>query len=263
MPAIQTILHPSDFSDSSRYAFQMACLLAKENKARLILLHVIPPSVDPLSTEPPPNPLQPAESQESLKGRLDWPQPPDSDVRVEHRVAEGDAPAEILRLAQALPCDLIVMGTHGRTGLSRLLAGSVAEEVLRNAVCPVLAVRTPLRAAPATEADFLAKPGDIVDVRPLGTTLAAAKTKTLAKTDNLEVIRLIVPAGKDIPEHKAKGALVVHCLEGQVAFTAMGQTQSLQAGELLHLPPGESHSVRGLRDASLLLTIFLPKRSPV
>jgi len=263
MPFIQTILHPTDFSDNSSYAFQTACLLTKENNSLLVLLHVIPPSVDPLSTVPPADPLQSAESQESLKGRFAWPQPQDPAIRVEHRVAEGDAPEEILRLAQSLPCDLIVMGTHGRTGLSRLLAGSVAEEVLRNALCPVLAVKTPLRAAPLAEAEPPAKPGNIVNVRPLGAALAAAKTKTLARTDDLEIIRLMVPAGKEIPEHQAEGTVVVHCLEGQVAFTAFGQTRNLQAGELLYLPPGEAHSIKGLRNASLLLTILLPKRLPV
>lgn len=260
MPVIQTILHPTDFSDNSRYAFQTACSLAKENKSLLVLLHVIPPSVSPLLTELPPNPLLPAESQESLKGRFSWPQPPDAAIRVEHRVAEGDAAPEILRLAQALPCDLIVMGTHGRTGLSRLLAGSVAEEVLRNAPCPVMAVKTPLRAAPPVEAEQPAKPGEIMNVRPLGPALSAAKTKTLAITDDLEIIRLVVPAGKEIPEHKAKGTVVVHCLEGQVAFTAFGRTQNLQAGELLYLPEGVGHSLRVVRDASCLLTIVLPRR---
>jgi quercetin dioxygenase-like cupin family protein len=226
----------------------------------LILLHVVPPSASPILTEPPANPLRPAESQESLKGRFAWPQPTDPAVRVEHRVAEGDAPAEILSLAQALPCDLIVMGTHGRTGLSRLLAGSVAEEVLRKAACPVLAVKTPPQGAPRASAEAPAKPGDIVDVRPLGAALAAAESKALASADELEVIRLIVPAGKDIPEHKGKGTAVVHCLEGRVVFTAFGKKQNLQAGELLYLPVGEPHSVRGVEDASLLLTIFLPKR---
>jgi nucleotide-binding universal stress UspA family protein/quercetin dioxygenase-like cupin family protein len=258
MPSIQTILHPTDFSNNSRYAFETACSLAKENNALLVLLHVIPPSTDPLSTVPPANPLLPAESQKSLKGRFTWPQAADSQVRIEHRVAEGDAPDEILRLAQALSCDLIVMGTHGRTGLSWLLAGSVAEEVLRNAGCPVMAVKTPLRSTPQTAAEPTTKPGDIVDVRPLATALSTAKTKTLAKTSDLEIIRLVVPAGKEIAEHKAKGALVVQCLEGQVAFSALGRTQQLHAGELLHLPRGESHSLRGVHNASLLLTIFLP-----
>jgi len=260
MPSIQTILHPTNFSDNAWPAFQMACSLAKENKARLILLHVVLPSVDPFMTGPLPDPLQPAESQEFLKGRFTWPQPTDPAVRVEHRVAEGDAAKEILCLAQAFPCDLIVMGTHGRTGLSRFLAGSVAEEVLRKAVCPVLAAKTPLRATPPEETESPAKPGDVVNVRPFGAALAAARTKTLVKTVDLEIIRLIVPAGEDIPEHKARGALVVHCLEGQVAFTAFVLTQNLQAGELLYLPPGERHSLKGLRDTSLLLTMFLPKR---
>jgi nucleotide-binding universal stress UspA family protein len=144
MPSIQTILHPTDFSDNSQYAFQMACSLAKDHKASLILFHVIPPLVAPILPDPAPNPLQPAEAQECLRWwQFAWPQPPDANIRVEHRVAEGNAPKEILRLAQALRCHLIVMGTHGRTGLDRLLTGSVAEEVLRKAPCPVLVVRVP------------------------------------------------------------------------------------------------------------------------
>jgi nucleotide-binding universal stress UspA family protein len=234
MSFIQTILHPTDFSNNSEYAFQMACLLARENKARLVLLHVMLPSPSPLLTEPPPNPLLPLESQTAWKGRFPWPQLADPGVRVEHRVAEGDPHMEILRLAHALPCDLMVMGTHGRTGLSRLLTGSVAEEVLRNAPCPVLAVKTPLHPRTTAEDVPLAKPGDILDVRPIGTALDPAKTRILAKTDDLEIIRLMVPAGKEIPEHKAKGTLVVHCLEGQIALTALGRTQNLQAGELLY-----------------------------
>jgi nucleotide-binding universal stress UspA family protein/quercetin dioxygenase-like cupin family protein len=260
MLSIQTILHPTDFSDNSWGAFQMACTLARENKARLILLHVIPPSASPILTEPPANPFQPAESQECLKGRFAWPQPQDPAIRVEHRVAEGDAPEEILRLAQALPCDLIVMGTHGRTGLSRLLTGSVAEEVLRKAACPVLAVKTPFQVEPPAMGTAPVKPGDVVDFRPLGTGLSAAKTNALARTDELEIIRLIVPAGKDIPEHKAGGAVVVHCLEGRVTLTALGKKQNLQMGELLYLPSGEPYSIKGVEDASLLLTIFQPKR---
>jgi quercetin dioxygenase-like cupin family protein len=73
------------------------------------------------------------------------------------------------------------------------------------------------------------------------------------------VIRLVVPAGKEIEEHQAKGELVVQCLEGRVAFTAFGKTQHLDAGTLLYLPTGEPHSVKGIEDASLLLTVLLPK----
>jgi quercetin dioxygenase-like cupin family protein len=92
----------------------------------------------------------------------------------------------------------------------------------------------------------------------LGGALANARTKTLAKTEKLEIIRLIVPAGKELPEHKTRGALIVHCLEGRVALTALGKTQNLQSGQLLYLPVGEPHSVKGLQDASLLLTLLLP-----
>jgi quercetin dioxygenase-like cupin family protein len=104
-----------------------------------------------------------------------------------------------------------------------------------------------------------AKPGEIMDVRPLGSALASAQTKTLARTEQVEVIRLVVPAGKVIEEHKAKGEIVVQCLEGRVAFTAFGKTQNLEAGKLLYLPTGEPHTVKGIEDASLLLTILLSK----
>ena len=105
-----------------------------------------------------------------------------------------------------------------------------------------------------------AQPGEIVNVRPLGTALVSSQTKTLVRAEKVEIIRLIVPAGKEIPEHKAKGEIIVHCLEGQVAFTAFGRTQTLQAGELLYLPAGEPHTVKVVEDASLLLTILLPKQ---
>lgn len=105
-----------------------------------------------------------------------------------------------------------------------------------------------------------AQPGEVVNVRPLGAALASSQTKTLVRAGEVEIIRLVVPAGKEISEHKAKGEIVVHCLEGQVAFTVFGKTQTLQAGELLYLPTGEPHKVEGVEDASLLLTILLPKK---
>lgn len=104
-----------------------------------------------------------------------------------------------------------------------------------------------------------AKPGEMIDVRPLGPALASAQTRTLVKASQVEVIRLIVPAGKEIGEHRAKGEITVHCLEGRVAFTASGTTHHLDAGHMLYLPTGEPHAVKGLVDASLLLTILLPK----
>ena len=105
-----------------------------------------------------------------------------------------------------------------------------------------------------------AKPGEFVDVRPLGSTLATSSTTTLVRAEHVEIIRLVVPAGKEIAEHKAKGEIVVQCLEGRVVFTAFGKAQNLEAGKLLYLPTGEPHSVKGIENASLLVTVLLPRQ---
>jgi quercetin dioxygenase-like cupin family protein len=102
-----------------------------------------------------------------------------------------------------------------------------------------------------------AKPGEVVDVRPLGAALADSKTHTLFKTKNLEVVRLVMPAGKEISEHEAPGEITVQCLEGKIAFTALGGTEELEAGQMLYLAAEEPHSVKCIEDASFLLTILL------
>lgn len=103
-----------------------------------------------------------------------------------------------------------------------------------------------------------AKPGETIHLA-LGPALANAKTSTLFKTADLEVIRLVVPAGKSIPTHKAPGEITVHCLEGRVKFTAAGQTQDLAAGQLLYLAAGQPHAVQAIEHSSLLVTMLLPK----
>jgi quercetin dioxygenase-like cupin family protein len=102
-----------------------------------------------------------------------------------------------------------------------------------------------------------ATPGQVIDVRPLGPALSNTVTTTLIKTARLEVLRLVVPAGKDIPSHKVAGEITVQCLEGRVAFTALGQTRELHAGQMCYLSGGEEHLVKGLDDASVLVTILL------
>jgi nucleotide-binding universal stress UspA family protein len=87
MISIRAILHPTDFSENSKYAFQRACSLAHDHHARLILLHVMIPAMTPLLPVPPPNPMQPAEAQESLHGRFAWPEPLDRSIEVQHRVS--------------------------------------------------------------------------------------------------------------------------------------------------------------------------------
>jgi nucleotide-binding universal stress UspA family protein len=154
MNAIHNILHPTDFSPPAEYAFRLACSLAQDHGAHLLVLHVAPP--------PPPrfvgyhatgvSPQQADERYfEDLRSSLRRLESPSPNVEVEHRLEEGDTATEILRVADESKCDLIVMGTHGRMGLSRLLLGSVAEQVLRRARCPVLATKLPTSDAVPTE----------------------------------------------------------------------------------------------------------------
>lgn len=139
MLRIRTILHPTDFSEPSQAAFDLACALARDYGARLLILHVNPPppvyAPDGIAM-----PL-PQEEPLALQARLAAVRPSDPQIPHEHRLVEGDPAEKILETARNEGVDLIVMGTHGTTGLARLLVGSVAESVLRQAPCPVLTVR--------------------------------------------------------------------------------------------------------------------------
>ena len=105
-----------------------------------------------------------------------------------------------------------------------------------------------------------AKSNQIIDIRPLGEQLADSTTTTLIKTDDLEVLRLVLPAGKEIPPHKTPGEITVQCLEGVVNFGSEGQTQVLEAGQLLYLRGEELHSLTAIENASVLVTILLKKK---
>jgi nucleotide-binding universal stress UspA family protein len=153
MLPLQTILHPTDFSEHSDYAFRLACSLARDYGARLLVLHVMEwPSLSYAGVmTAPPAPPPSAEQRQAVQEHLRRIRPPDASIRVEHHFEEGEPAATILQVAQKNECDLIVMGSHGRTGLNRLLMGSVAEQIVRRAPCPVLTVKTPLRPGPSSE----------------------------------------------------------------------------------------------------------------
>jgi universal stress protein A len=141
MLRIATILHPTDLSPRSETAFLFACSLARDHGGRVIVLHVAErPLVAPGSAmiHPPPGGVL-----EAIEEQVRGVKPPDPTVPVEYRLEEGDPVEEILRVARECHSDLIAMGTHGRTGLAHLLLGSVAEQVVRRATCPVLVVKTP------------------------------------------------------------------------------------------------------------------------
>jgi nucleotide-binding universal stress UspA family protein len=141
MLSIRSILHPTDFSEHSMIALRLACSLARDHGARLVLLRVVPLPLTVFGA--PRGPGEPAWGHSSLLHRLEELGADEPGVPREARVVEGDPATEIVRLAEELPCDLIVMGTHGRHGLDRLLMGSVAEYVMRRAPCPVLTVKAP------------------------------------------------------------------------------------------------------------------------
>jgi nucleotide-binding universal stress UspA family protein len=139
--SVGTILHATDFSERSEEAFRVACSLAKDYAARVIVVHVPEPMAASIGMAP--SPPLPEGYRGGLEERLCRFQAAAPDVRVECRVEEGDAAMGIVRAARATQSDLIVIGTHGRTGLGRLLMGSVAENVLRTAPCPVVTVKIP------------------------------------------------------------------------------------------------------------------------
>jgi nucleotide-binding universal stress UspA family protein len=145
---LRRVLAPTDFSEHSHNALKYAVALAEKFGAELHLLHVVQdigilvpdlvtaappmlPSVDQM-TAAARNALDRLEKDNQL-GRL----------QVHKHVGQGQPFYEIIRLAREANIDLIVLGTHGRSGLKHVLMGSVSEKVVRKAPCPVLTVRHP------------------------------------------------------------------------------------------------------------------------
>ena len=96
-------------------------------------------------------------------------------------------------------------------------------------------------------------------VQPLTATDEKSRQIALVKTPHVEVIQLIIPAGRDVPTHQAQGDLVVHCLEGRVSLFALGKTYDLRPGQLLQLSIDEPFSIRGIDQASVLVTLITAK----
>ncbi len=146
MSRIRRILYAADFSDASRAAFGRAIDLARAYRADLLVVHVL--SLVPVFVGEgyiPPKVWDEVEAGQraGAQTRLDRlvARAQRAGVRVRGLVVVGSPYEEIVRTAKRGRVDLIVMGTHGRTGLPKVLLGSVAERVLRTASCPVLTVR--------------------------------------------------------------------------------------------------------------------------
>ena len=150
MIALKTILHPTDFSESSRYALELACALARDQAARVIVLHVLPHPA-PIGTDSNVPAFKDAHTAEDLQAYREEMARLLARVReqapcaqVEPLLKEGPVADVITRTFAETPCDLIVMGTHGRSRMHQLMMGSVAAAVTRNASCPVVTVKVPL-----------------------------------------------------------------------------------------------------------------------
>lgn len=145
MASIRRILHPSDFSKASGAAFTKAVELAKANRAELVLLHVLSPVpmlgdgyVSPQVYEDLDRSAR-AHAGKQLAGAVA--KAKKAGVRAKAVLRDGIAHEQIVRAARSLRVDMIVIGTHGRTGLAKLFMGSVAGRVVSAATCPVMTVR--------------------------------------------------------------------------------------------------------------------------
>jgi len=142
MNTIRVVLFPTDFSEYADAAFHFACSLAAHYGAKLCILHVHEP---PMTAGNLIMPLIPQDETElrQLKEKLADVQPSKPSFTVEHHLVSGRAADQIIQAGETLVADIIVMGTHGRRGLSRALMGSVASEVVRKASRPVLTIKLP------------------------------------------------------------------------------------------------------------------------
>jgi len=156
---LQSILFPTDFSDYNREALEYASTLASESGAKLHIVYVHDPR-DLSTITGDASYLFAATWQQQRDAackRLVTVVPAKEGVVYEHHCVVGRPDDEIVALAHEKKADLIVMASHGRTGLSRLLMGSIAEGVMRRAPCPVLIVKHP-------DADATRSPTETADV---------------------------------------------------------------------------------------------------
>ena len=143
MFTIRRILHPTDFSEYSQNAFHIAVDLARIHKASILVLHVARPLSEEQVSFGEASVPQPAEYHHRLAEAEREVTGGAPGVAIERLVLDGEPAHVVARVAEERRCDLIVIGSHGRTGLQRILMGSTAEYIIRLAPCPVLTVKLP------------------------------------------------------------------------------------------------------------------------
>jgi nucleotide-binding universal stress UspA family protein len=135
------ILLPVDFSTAGQAALNMATMLARDTKATLIILHVEEPPMAYGGGELYYGLVEPDRTE--LSRMLHEIKPSDPSIPVVYRLVTGDPATSVCQAAEEEGADFIVVGSHGRTGIGRLLMGSVAEAIVRHAKCPVVTVKAP------------------------------------------------------------------------------------------------------------------------
>lgn len=146
---IRSILLPTDFSECGNYALSYAASLARKFDASIICVHVIEPMVPTVGYSGVTEPLPLADITDQLEDSAERELPKISECEacegldIEEVIVHGEAATEIARVAEERNVDLIIISSHGRTGLGRILFGSTAEAVVRHSSCPVLVVKPP------------------------------------------------------------------------------------------------------------------------
>jgi nucleotide-binding universal stress UspA family protein len=146
---LRQILLPIDFSGCGNFALPYAASMARATGAKVICVHVVEPIVPAVGYSGLAEPMPIADMTEQLEdsAERELPQVTDCDdlrgLDVDEVIVHGDAAAEIVRVAEERDVDLIVISSHGRTGIGRIIFGSTAEAVVRHAHCPVLVVKPP------------------------------------------------------------------------------------------------------------------------
>ncbi len=105
-----------------------------------------------------------------------------------------------------------------------------------------------------------ASSGQLIDVRPLGSQLSSAPARAILKTPGLELMRMVLAAGKSVAEHAVPGEVTIQCLEGRVELSAHGNTLLMRAGDLVYLEGGVAHALHAQEASSLLVTILLKQK---
>jgi quercetin dioxygenase-like cupin family protein len=102
-----------------------------------------------------------------------------------------------------------------------------------------------------------ARPLDVIDIAPLGAALADASSTSLLKTERLQLLHLVLPARRDVPQHRVDNECTIHCLEGDVEVQWPGGVRRLSPGQLVVLPAGQWHALSARVDSAVLLTLLL------